>query len=67
MKPTLSEPEIVVRGGKPAAVILDIDAYEEILERLEDAHDLKTLRKMRRALMRFRGLDDFLKAHAARV
>ena len=27
--------EIVMRGGKPAAVILDIDEYRELLERLE--------------------------------
>ena len=28
-------PEIVLRGGKPAAVILDIDEYRSMLERLE--------------------------------
>ena len=66
MKATLSEPEIVVRNGKPAAVILDIDLYEEMLERLEDAHDLQTLRKMRRSPLHFRKLDDFLKAHSVR-
>jgi len=37
------EPEIIFRGGKPAAVILDIEAYREMLERLEDAEDLKVL------------------------
>jgi prevent-host-death family protein len=35
------DPEIVMRGGKPAAVILDIEEYRELLERLEDAEDLK--------------------------
>ncbi len=29
-------PEIVFREGKPSAVILDIDDYREMLERLED-------------------------------
>ena len=28
-------PQIVLRGGKPAAVILDIDEYRSMLERLE--------------------------------
>jgi tetrahydromethanopterin S-methyltransferase subunit G len=28
-------------GGKPSAVILDIDVYQEILERLDDIEDLK--------------------------
>jgi PHD/YefM family antitoxin component YafN of YafNO toxin-antitoxin module len=40
-------PEIVLRGGKPAAVILDIDEYRSMLERLEDAEDLKMLKEMR--------------------
>ena len=30
------DPEIVMRCGKPAAVILDIDEYRELLERVED-------------------------------
>ncbi|MDL1958183.1 MAG: type II toxin-antitoxin system Phd/YefM family antitoxin [Deltaproteobacteria bacterium] len=34
-------PEIILRGGKPAAVILDIDEYREMLEQLEDMEDLK--------------------------
>ena len=38
------DPEIVMRGGKPAAIILDIDEYRELLERVEDADDLKMLK-----------------------
>ncbi len=34
-------PEIVMREGEPTAVILDIDEYQEMLERLEDMEDLK--------------------------
>ena len=41
------KPEVILRNGKPAAVILDINVYEEILERLEDAADLRWLQKMR--------------------
>jgi prevent-host-death family protein len=37
-------PEIVLREGKPAAVILDIQEYQEMLEQLEDLDDLKMLR-----------------------
>ena len=51
-------PEIVVRDGKPAAVILDIDEYIEMLERLEDAEDLKMLQEMRKKPLRFRKLED---------
>lgn len=56
-------PEIVLREGKPAAVILDIDEYQEMLERLEDADDLKMLEEMRRKPLKFRRLEDFLKEY----
>lgn len=54
------EPEIIFREGKPAAVILDIDDYQEILERLEDAEDLKILAEMRQKPLKFKKLEDFL-------
>ncbi len=56
-------PQIVLRDGKPAAVILDIDEYREILERLEDVEDLKMLEEMRKKPLKFRKLDDFLKEY----
>jgi prevent-host-death family protein len=58
------EPEIVMRGGKPTAVILGIEEYRELLERAEDAEDLKTLRDMRKRPLRFRSLEYFLKDSA---
>ena len=54
------EPEIIFRGGKPAAVIIDIDEYKEMLERLEDAEDLKILAEMRQKPLKFKRLEDFL-------
>jgi PHD/YefM family antitoxin component YafN of YafNO toxin-antitoxin module len=54
------EPEIILRGGKPAAVIIDIDEYQEMLERLEDAEDLKILAEMRQKPLKFKRLEDFL-------
>ena len=54
------EPEIIFREGKPAAVILDIDDYQEMLERLEDAEDLKVLAEMRQKPLKFKILEDFL-------
>jgi PHD/YefM family antitoxin component YafN of YafNO toxin-antitoxin module len=56
-------PEIVLREGKPAAVILDIEKYREMLERLEDVEDLKMLEKMRERPLKFRSLKDFLKEY----
>ncbi len=56
-------PEIILREGKPAAVILDIDEYREMLERLEDVEDLRMLKRMRKKPLMFRKLDDFLKEY----
>lgn len=58
-------PEIILRDGKPAAVILDIEEYQEMLERLEDIQDLKALERMRQRPLKFRSLEDFLKEYSA--
>ena len=60
-------PEIVLREGKPSAVILDIDEYRRMLERLEDLEDLNTLREMRRSPLKFRKIEDFLKEYRSGV
>ena len=56
-------PEIVLREEKPSAVILDIDEYRQMLERLEDLEDLDILKEMRKRPLRFRKLEDFLKEY----
>jgi PHD/YefM family antitoxin component YafN of YafNO toxin-antitoxin module len=60
-------PEIVLREGKPSAVILDIDDYREMLERLEDLEDLNMLKEMRKRPLKFRKLEDFLKEYQLSV
>ncbi len=60
-------PEIIFRAGKPKAVILDIDEYQEMLQRLDDVEDLKMLEKMRKESLSFRSLDDFLKEYTPSV
>lgn len=56
-------PEIILRNGKPAAVILDIEAYQKMLERLEDVEDLKILAEMRSKPLKFKKLEDFLEEY----
>ncbi|MCL5103304.1 MAG: type II toxin-antitoxin system Phd/YefM family antitoxin [Armatimonadetes bacterium] len=60
MKTRRKLPQIVVRNGKPSAVILDIEEYRELLDRLEDAEDLKELEEMRKRPLEFMKLEDFL-------
>lgn len=57
----LEKPQLVVTGGRPTAVILDIHAYEELLECVEDAAHLAELRRMRRRPLKFRSFQEFLK------
>ncbi len=66
MKALLPEPEIISRKGKPVAVILPIEAYREIIERLEDVEDVAYLRKARRKPLQYRPLDDVLADLAAK-
>jgi len=60
MKATLPEPEIVTRKGKPVSVIIPIKAYEELLERVEDAADVAWLKRVRRKPLHYRPLEDYL-------
>ena len=60
MKAALAEPEIVTRKGKPVSVILPIKAYKALLERLEDAEDLASLKKARQKTMLYRPLADVI-------
>ena len=60
MRTRRKSPQIVLRHGKPAAVIVDIEEYRELLERLEDAEDLRELEKMRAQPLSFTSLEDAL-------
>ena len=60
-------PEIVVKNGKPSAVILDIHEYQETLERLEDLEDLHYLQKVRKQGIKFKKLEDYLQERKSRV
>ncbi|MBI5789774.1 MAG: type II toxin-antitoxin system Phd/YefM family antitoxin [Candidatus Schekmanbacteria bacterium] len=59
--------EIVLKDGKPSAVILDIEVYRKMLERLEDIEDLKALEMMREKPLKFKKLDDFLTEYSPHV
>lgn len=60
MKAALPEPQIVTRRGKPVSVIIPIEAYEELLERVEDAADIAWLRRARRKPLQYRSLEAYL-------
>lgn len=57
------KPQFVIEDGEATAVILDIEQYEQMLERLEEADDLAVLQEMRSKPMKFRPLSEFLEEH----
>jgi PHD/YefM family antitoxin component YafN of YafNO toxin-antitoxin module len=48
------KPDIILRNGKPISVILDIDEYREMLEKLEDIEGLKILEEMIKKALKYR-------------
>ena len=60
MKLSFPEPQIVTSNGKPVSVILPIDQYAELLERVEDSQDVAWLKKARKRGMKFRPLTEYL-------
>lgn len=60
MKARKKAPDFIYRDNEPVAVILDINEYQEMIERLEDIEDVKMLKDMRRKPLNFKKLDDFL-------
>jgi len=55
-----TKPQLIMKNGKPNAVIIDINDYRKMLERLEDKEDLDYLAKMRTGAQSFRKFEDFL-------
>jgi len=49
--------EIIYRNNKPVSVIIDIDEYEKLLERLEDIEDVEFIRNLKKEKLEFRSLD----------
>ncbi len=62
MKAALPELEIVTRKGKPVSVIIPINDYEELLERVQDAGDMVALKRARSKPLHYRPLEGYLAA-----
>ncbi|MBM3932994.1 MAG: type II toxin-antitoxin system prevent-host-death family antitoxin [SAR202 cluster bacterium] len=46
--------QVVMENGEPSAVIISIEQYRDMLERLEDMDELNDLREMRKKPLKFR-------------
>ncbi len=66
-KRSAKSPEVIYRNDKPVSVIIDLEEYKKILERLEDIEDLRFINKIKNKLLKFRKLDDFLAEYNSNV
>ncbi len=55
------QPQFVVKDGEPVAVILSIEEYRSLLEKLDDADDIAYLKEIEGRKLEFRKLGDFLR------
>ena len=55
-----TKPQVIMKNGRPNAVIIDIKDYKKLLQRLEDKDDIEDLERMRKGSLHFRKFDDFL-------
>lgn len=60
-KRTLENPEIIFRDKKPVSVIIDIDEYNKLIEKLEDMEDVKYIKSLDKDSLSFRKFEDILK------
>jgi len=59
-----TKPQVIMKDGRPSAVIIDINDYRELLERLEDKEDLADLEKIRiGGGVHVRKFEDYLTEH----
>jgi PHD/YefM family antitoxin component YafN of YafNO toxin-antitoxin module len=54
------KPQLVMKNGKPDAVIINIKDYRELLGRLEDKEDIADLERIRKGGLQVRKFSDFL-------
>lgn len=67
MKKSKFKPQFLVdETGKTTAVLLDVNAYEALLEELEDAHDIKRAQKIMSKKPKFHSLEDVEKSIASK-
>lgn len=58
-----TRPQVIMKDGRPSAVIIDIKDYLKLLDRLEDKEDLADLEKIRKGSPRVRKFNEFLAEH----
>ncbi|MFH1196495.1 MAG: type II toxin-antitoxin system Phd/YefM family antitoxin [bacterium] len=66
-KQKIKETEIIYRNDKPVSIILDIDRYKNMLERLDDIEDLEYINQIKKKNLSFRKCGEFLSEYNPNV
>lgn len=61
MSPIATKPQIIIKNGRPNAVVLNIKDYERLLEALEAKNDLAELNRIKKGRISFRNIDGYVK------
>ena len=61
-KALLQKPNLIVRNGKPEAIILALKEYERLLEMAQGKSDLNELKKIKKSKTSFRSLEEYVGA-----
>jgi len=54
------KPAFIYRDNKAVAAIIDIDVFDEIIEKLEDEEDIAYLKSARKETLNYRKFTDYL-------
>lgn len=57
-----AKPDIILKNGKPKAVVLDIKEYERLLDAAEEKMDAIFLRRIKKSKTSFRSIDEYLRS-----
>jgi len=57
-----AKPEVIIKNGKPRAVVLNIKEYERLLDAAEEKMDGALLRHIKKGKTSFRSINEYLKS-----
>lgn len=61
------KPQMIVKNGKPVAVIVSIEDYEALLEAAEQAEDLRAIRAMKKSDWETISFEEYLRSKRRRA
>jgi len=61
MATVTNKPQIILKNGKPDAVILSLKIYKKLLEIAEEKNDVEEIKIMKQKKVSFRPIEEYLR------